>query len=138
MNNTSILKIESEDKVVLISNNATQELSQLIPRKIMRNISFGIITVPVEGNIKQKCLIETKDTPNITLLKSNKVFAIYSLIKIREDGIHVPTVDYVKDSIERGEGFITFRPILKMFLINFRCIAGNFGKSTWNIEFEEE
>jgi hypothetical protein len=44
---------------------------------------------------------------------------------------------YVDDSLETGDGFITFRPILAMILTNFKCKSDNFGKTIWNLEFEE-
>lgn len=137
MSNLSILKIETKKGIVLVSNDAIQELSPLNQRKIMRNINFEVLPEYPHGNIKYRCLIETKDTPNVSLLQGNEIFTIYSLIRIRQDDVETPTIDYVKDSVEKGRGFITFRPILRTLLTDFKAKANNTDKSSWKFEFEE-
>ncbi|MDR2598250.1 MAG: hypothetical protein LBC25_00790 [Holosporales bacterium] len=136
MNKLFTLKIESDKEVVLISRNATQTLSPINRFDIPRNLNLE----PIPGQqdeIKQRCCVETQDIPDISLLKIGNGFKISSLIEVRQYGTDNPAMQYVDDSLEIGDGFITFRPIFEMILINFKCKSDNFGKATWNLEFEE-
>ncbi|MDR1034639.1 MAG: hypothetical protein LBL32_01745 [Holosporales bacterium] len=136
MNKLFTLKIESDTGIVLISRNATQTLYPIDKFDIPRNLNLEPITIQ-RREIKQRCCIETQDIPDVSLLKSGNRFKISSLIEIRQYGSNNPIMKYVDDSLETGDGFITFRPILAMILTNFKCKSDNFGKTIWNLEFEE-
>ncbi|MDR1288860.1 MAG: hypothetical protein LBJ77_00485 [Holosporales bacterium] len=136
MNKLFTLKIESDKGVALISRNATQTLFPIDKFDIPRNLNMEPIAGQ-RGEIKQKCCIETQDIPDVSLLKSGDCFKISSLIEVRQYGTDSPAMKYVDDSLETGDGFVTFRPIFSMILTNFKCKSDNFGKATWSLEFEE-
>lgn len=135
MTNISILKIESEKGTLLLSKDATQEILPKSKIELIRNINnLPINYIPQ----KIKCIIETTDIPDISILKSNDKFRIYSIIKLKQFGSKTPPIDYVKDSLEVYDESITFRPIFNMMLTNFSCSSrDNDSSSKWKLEFED-
>jgi hypothetical protein len=136
MNKAFVLKIESENVIVLISQNATQILSPNKKYEIVRNINSEPIKRQFD-NIKKKCYIETTDTPDVGLMKCGGLFQIHSIVEFRHYGNEKPAMQYVDDSLEVCKGFTKFRPILSMILTNFRCRTIDGGKVMWDMEFEE-
>lgn len=136
MTNISVLKIESNQGVLLVSKNARQEIFPKSKIETIRNINRKVLsqTQPIT-----KCIIETQDIPDFSILKPNSEFRIYSIIKLRQYGVKVPQMDYVKDSLELFDDFITFRPIFSMILTNFShtCKNNNPSQSIWKLEFED-
>lgn len=135
MNNISILKIESDKGTLLVSKNAIQEISPKSKNELVRNINNQPID---QKQQKIKCTIETVDIPDISVLNANDKFKIYSIIKLKQFG-KIPQMDYVKDSIEIFDGYITFRPVFNMMLTNFSCLSKNSEAvpSKWKFEFED-
>ncbi len=135
MNNISILKIESDKGILLISRNAKQEISPKSKTEIIRNINAQPIKQKLQ---KIKCVIETTDIPDVSVLKTNDSFKIYSIIKIKQHGSKTPQIDYVEDSLEVLDEFIIFRPVFNMLLINFSCSYQNsdLAPAKWKLEFE--
>ncbi|MDR3224445.1 MAG: hypothetical protein LBT03_02615 [Holosporales bacterium] len=138
MANISILKIKSEKEELLVSRMATQEIMPIIKNEIYRNLDFEHI--PGNKKTKLRCVITTSDTPNLKLLLPDKLFMIYSIIKFREDGRHIPQIEYVEDSVEQHGEYITFRPILQMLLTNFHCKENDScaKQPIWTFDFEEK
>ena len=135
MNYSSVLKIELNNQTVLTSLDAVQELYPINKHSVLRSIS----STPIEchpQDIKYKCIIEAKDAPNTTLLKLSQLYKIYSIVKFKCDGNIIPNSPYVSDSIEHTESGTLFRPILNMYLTNFKCQSNNSGNTTWKLEFE--
>ena len=135
MTNISILKIESNQKTILISKNAKQEILPMSKLEIMRNINS--IPLKSEKDGKLKTIIETKDNLDISSLNRSSIFKIYSIIKFKQFNTNPPLIEFVKDSLERFEDYIIFRPILKTVLTNFNCKTDNSGPQIWKLEFEE-
>ena len=135
MNNISILKIESDKGTLLVSKNAIQEIFPKSKNELVRNINNQPIN---QKQRKIKCNIETIDTPDISVLNANDRFKIYSIIKLKQFG-EIPQMDYVKDSLEFFDGYITFRPVFNMLLTNFSCLSRNneAAPSKWKFEFED-
>lgn len=136
MNNISILKIESDKGVVLISKNAKQEILPKSKIEIVRNINAEPMR---QDQQKIKCIIETSDIPDVSMLKTNDKFKIYSIIKFKQYGTKTPQIEYVRDSLEVFDEYIIFRPIFTMLLTNFASVAKNEDSSPgkWRLEFEE-
>lgn len=136
MSNISILKIESEKGTLLVSRNANQEIFPKSKIELIRNIN----SVPIKQNYpKLKCVIETSDIPDISILKSKDKFKVYSIIELKQYGSKTPQIDYVKDSLELSDEYIIFRPIFNMMLTNFSCSSKNSDSSPskWKFEFED-
>ncbi|MDR1488805.1 MAG: hypothetical protein LBI26_03650 [Holosporales bacterium] len=132
-----ILKIEKEKELLLSSIDANIEFYSASDFKITRNINNEKIDFPGEiDGIKYRCFIETNDFPAINLLKIGEVYEIYSTIPFRQkNGVEISR-KHIPNSLEKIEGgYVMFRPILKMYLINYQ--SNNFGKFSWNFEFEE-
>lgn len=138
MNTFSILKIETNNKIVLISKNATQEIVQE-EHDIIRNINSQIISL--NSSQKFKTIIETEDIPDFSLLKTNQIFKIYSIIDFVEYENNIPSIPYVHDSLISCKGyksFIKFRPILEMYIINIKAKTMPSHKSYWQLVFESQ
>ncbi len=135
MNNISILKIESDKGILLLSRNAKQEIFPKSKIEIIRNINEQPIKQKLQ---KIKCVIETTDIPDISILKTNDSFKIYSIVKLKQYGSKTPQINYVEDSLKVLDEFIIFRPIFNMLLTNFSCVSQNFdlGPAKWKLEFE--
>lgn len=127
------LKIESNGQVVLKSRNAKQKLFPIDTITIKRNINSEPILPGFYS--KYKCLIETTDAPDISILSNDREFDIYSIMKMKETGKEKPSSPFVPDSVEKHDGYIEFCPILKMFLTNFKYQSSS---NTWSLEFEEK
>ncbi|MDR3031221.1 MAG: hypothetical protein LBU35_02440 [Holosporales bacterium] len=127
-----ILKIETDKKVVLFSKNSIQQIMPLEYPKVRRNLNFEVI--PNEGRFKYKSVIETADPPNLSIFTPNKVFFIYSIVRIKESGVSVPSIPFVSDSVLKYDGYIEFCPIFSMFLTNFKYKPPT---NSWFFEFEE-
>ena len=138
MNTVSILKIISENKTVLISRNATQEIL-MNGNEIAININSQII--PDTFARKFKTTIETEDAPDFGLLSNNQTYTIFSIVSFYEQNRDAPSVPFVEDSLEQGvrnsEKFITFRPIFEMNLVNFSTKSSQSKKNRWILEFME-
>lgn len=135
MQSSSVLQIESNNKIVLTSYNAIQELYPLNKCEVLRNISLQPIVLDNNKDIKYKCIIKTQDIPDINLLKTNIVYNIYSIIQFKCQGNLIPNIPYVLDSLEhRADGTI-FRPILQMYLIDFSIYSETSGNNKLTIEF---
>lgn len=138
MTTISILKIDSENGTLLFSKNATQEIFPISKSEVKRNLNFEAID-QTQKPYKCKCIIETKDIPDLSIMTKNKLFNIHSIIKFRHNNTFPkPELEYVSDSLENYEDHVVFRPILKMYLINFNCKNDNDGNTTWKLEFEEK
>ena len=127
------LKIELNGKTILKSRNAEQKIVPLEQIKIKRNVNSEPI-IP-DQSTKYKCLIETTDAPDMSILESGKEFHIYSILKMKEAGTDKPSSPFVPDSVEKRDGYIEFCPILKMFLTNFKYKSSS---NLWSLEFEEK
>jgi hypothetical protein len=137
MSTISILKIETNDKVALISNDAIQELFPSHKGEILRNVALEPLVhhacVPY-----RRCTIETTDAPDLDALTSGQLCKIYSILTFKKyDDTSVPHTDYVEDSFQRHDGYVIFRPILHMHLLDFKCKNNNVGKTVWRLEFED-
>lgn len=135
---TSILKIQANSRIFLISKNATQEITR-IENKIVRNVNSNIIEQ--QPNRKFKTTIETNDIPDFGLLGSNKRFTIYSIVELIEHKKSLPSIPFVADSLQSfqtaSRNFIKFRPIFEMQLVSFKTKSGHTQKNHWLLEFEE-
>jgi hypothetical protein len=136
MNTISILKIETDDKVVLVSNNATQDVFPSFKGEIIRNLDSIMLPQRVR-QMKYRSSIETSDPPDLSAISFEKTFTIYSIVKFQEYGRSEPSIRYVSDSLERRDTFITFRPVLQTKLLDFRCTCKSSGIPSWKLEFEE-
>ncbi|MDR1391087.1 MAG: hypothetical protein LBI95_01820 [Holosporales bacterium] len=135
MTNVSILKIESDQGPVLISKNATQEIFPKSKIEITRDVNMNLIKV--DRQIKLKSTVETKDSPDALILEKDSIFKIYSIIKLKQFIRKNIIVDYVEDSLEEHEGYVIYRPILNMVLVNFNCKNDCSSFPFWKFEFEE-
>jgi hypothetical protein len=87
--------------------------------------------------VKYGSVIETSEAPDLSTTHLDETFTIHSIVRFRRYCMEEPSMRYVRDSLERHEGFIVFRPILQMRLLNFRCVGKNSGELTCKLEFEE-
>jgi hypothetical protein len=136
MTNISILKIEAESGTLLVSDDATQEILPATKYEICRNIDFE--PIPNTQPIKLKCLIKTKDIPDMSILRLGALFKIYSIVKLKQSTADKLPDNYILDSCEFFEDHVIYRPIFNMLLTNFTCCDDNIGNTTWKIEFEEQ
>ena len=136
MNTLSVLKIESQDGIALISKNATQEISPILKNEISRNLNNDVVNSS-ETQQKFKCLIESRDPPNFTLLKINKKFTIHSVVEFVQYSTNSPSIPFVQDSLQSFDDFIKFRPLFHMILLEFKCKQTNNNESIWTLNFEE-
>lgn len=127
--------IESDQKTILTSRNAKQEILPISKFEVVRNIN----STPLRSDkkLKLKTIIETRDILDISEFSKSHIFKIYSIIKFKQFGIHPPLIEFIEDSLEKFEDYITFRPILKAILTNFNCKSDNSGSQIWKLEFEE-
>ena len=135
MQRSSILKIEANNKIVLTSYNAIQELYPLNKFEVLRNISLQPILLDNNSAMKYKCIIKTNDIPDINLLKTNTLYNIYSIIQFKCQGNLIPQIPYVSDSIEHRNSGTVFRPILQMYLTDFNIYSETSGNNKLTIEF---
>ena len=135
MKYASILKIESNGKMVLVAYNAIQELYPLSKHEVLRNVSMQPIVFDDNTETRYKCIIKTKDIPDVNLLKTNTLYNIYSIIQFKCQGNVIPKIPYVPDSIEHREDGTIFRPILQMYLTDFSICCETSGNSNLKIEF---
>lgn len=117
---------------MLLSANATQNITSISEHKLIRNINGKIIDLP---NVQQlfKCTIKTTDVPNVEYLRVGGIYAIYSIVKFYSST--VPLVKYVPNSLIKTDTGYTYRPILSATLINFECDK-NYDMSIWTLTFE--
>ena len=136
MKQSSVLQIETNNKVVLTAYNAIQELYPLNKHEILRNVfSKPIISDDNNNDDIYKCVIKTNDIPDINLLKTNTLYNIYSIIQFKCQGNNIPKVPYVLDSLEHNEDGTIFRPILQMYLVDFNISCETSGNNKLIIEF---
>lgn len=135
MQRSSILKIESNNRIVLTAYNAIQELYPLNKFEVLRNISLQPILLDNNNDMKYKCIIKTNDIPDINLLKTNTLYNIYSIIQFKCQGNSIPKIPYVLDSIEHRDSGTVFRPILQMYLTDFSIHSETSGNNKLTIEF---
>lgn len=135
MKRSSILQIETNNKVVLTAYNAIQELYPLNKCELLRNISMQPIALDDDIKPMYKCIIRTNDIPDINLLKTNTLYNIYSIIQFKCQGNNIPKIPYVLDSLEHNEHGTVFRPILQMYLIDFSIYCETSGSNKMTIEF---
>ena len=137
MNTISILKIESDAGIVLLSKNSTQEIMPIAENFIIRDVNSDAITTASKKRCKLKCIIKSKDTPDFSILNVNQKFTIYSIIDFLEYGKSTPTIPFIADSLQVYEKFTKFRPVFSMYLTGFKCEGGNIGSNFWTLEFED-
>jgi hypothetical protein len=136
MNTISILKIEVDNRVILTASDATQEVFPIFENDIKRNLDF--VPFPLmKGVPKYRSVIETNEPPDLSAMNFDKIFTIYSIVKFREYGARTPSIQHVRDSLERTAESVIFRPILRMHILNFKCLGRNSGPQFWRLEFEE-
>jgi hypothetical protein len=124
--------------MLLLARRATQEVTPVIKGRIDRTIDCRPLIQSDQRTSKLRCTIETEDPPDAKLLRVHGQFTIYSIVKFRWSrsiSEHPPSC--ICDSIEDHGDYITFRPILDMFLTNFSCKCNNSINETWKLEFEE-
>jgi hypothetical protein len=135
MTNISILKIESETGTLLVSSDATQEITPTSKHEICRNIDLK--PIDVKRPSKLRCVVETKDMPDLSILRLGGIFKIYSIIKCRQNDVSKQIDSYVTDSREIYDDHIVYRPVFNALLTNFSCHSHSLGKPLWKLEFEE-
>ncbi len=135
MKQSSVLQIETNNKVVLTAYNAVQELYPLNKHEMLRNICSKPIMLDDYNDDMYKCVIRTNDIPDINLLKTNTLYNIYSIIQFKCQGNNIPAVPYVLDSLEHNEDGTIFRPILQMYLVDFNISCETSGNNKLIIEF---
>ena len=135
MVNTPVLKIESEDKILLISRNAKQEVCPISKNSIIKNINSELIKINRET--KFKTVIETKDYVNAKALNQSRKFKIYSIVRFMQPNSELLSGNFVEDSLEKDDEITTYRPIFEMMLTNFSCKAEIDSDQIWKLEFEE-
>ncbi|MBQ7539498.1 MAG: hypothetical protein IJT13_00040 [Bacteroidaceae bacterium] len=135
MTNINILKIETNNKVVLLSRNAKQEIFPASKADIVRNIN----AVPLQRKncVKLRTVIETGDTPDVSAFAKNAVFRIYSITNFSQSDKIPKPKEFVDGSLECCDGYVTFRPIFNALLTNFACKTDSSGTQIWKLEFEE-
>lgn len=134
MVNIPVLKIESDNGVLLVSRNAKQELLPIEKNTIIKNINSDIIKI--DQKRRYKCVVETKDDVCIDGLLNSSFFKIYSILRVLSKS-DPPSGTFVEDSIEKLNDAVMFRPIFDMALVNFTCRADSNGDQIWRLEFEE-
>jgi hypothetical protein len=138
MNTISILKIKAGEDTLLNSKNATQEIYPTTKFETRRNINSEVIEQDNAFH-KLRCIIETRDIPDFSVLKSNRLFNVYSIIKLRKNSADPPPKgSYVEDSLEINEDHVIYRPIFEMYLINYKCSKIKDELHSWKFEFEEK
>ena len=135
MVNTPVLKIESEDKILLVSRNAKQEVCPVSKESIIRNINSELIKT--NHKTKFKTVVETKDDVNAKALNQSEKFKIYSIIRFMQPSSEPLHDNFIEDSVERNDEVITYRPIFEMMLTNFSCKSEIDNGQIWRLEFEE-
>lgn len=134
MVNIPVLKIESDNGVLLVSRNAKQELLPIEKNTIIKNINSDIIKI--DQKRRYKCVVETKDDVCIDGLLNSSFFKIYSILRVLSK-TDPPSGTFVEDSVEKLNDAVMFRPIFDMILVNFTCRADSNGDQIWRLEFEE-
>jgi hypothetical protein len=138
MENLSILKIESTEGQLLSTGRATQEVTPVAKGKINRTIDCRPLIQSDQRISKLRCIIETEEPPDSKLLRLHGQFTIYSIVRFRwSKSLSEHPPNCIDDSIEDHGAYITFRPVLNMFLTNFSCKCNNSISETWKLEFEE-
>jgi hypothetical protein len=137
MNKLYVLKITSEDNILLNSINANQEISPLNFPDIQRNINGDAIPT-LDKNLKFRTKIQTTDCIETALLSLDREFTIYSTVVFKQKKGPEPVYlrDPVPKSLQEVDSYVMYRPILKTFLADFQC-TNHKGQQSWNIFFEE-